>query len=117
MSETTEDDVIGTESDDSEAEVEVVHPSNTINPYIGSSQSPLEHRLIFILAKWKEKNSRDGRISMLVLIPSGCLDEAGVRARLIGDSTVELNLVWPSVFLDYSKLTNCWKGWVGRLGC
>lgn len=57
MSKTTEDDMIGTERDgnEDEAQVEVVHPSNTINSSAGSSQLPLEHRPIFIQAKWKEK--------------------------------------------------------------
>ncbi len=66
----------------------------------------LNRRPIYIMAKWKDRLSQDGRISLLVLIPSDVSDEEGVSARLISENLVELNIVWPSILLNSEKLTN-----------
>ena len=42
----------------------------------------------------------------VVLLPTGCVDEDGIIAQLINDTTVELSLKWQSVLLDRNTLTN-----------
>ena len=67
---------------------------------------PLAHHPIYMLAQWRERITQDGRISLLVLLPSGYLDEDGVSAKLSSDNPFELNLTWPAIFFDHHKLTN-----------
>ena len=50
--------------------------------------------------------TRDARISHLVLLPSGCLDDEGVPASLLNESTVELKFRCSAVLLDHSKITS-----------
>lgn len=85
--------------DDNEAEI--VKAGTIPEPNSKGLQSALNHRPIYIMAKWKERVTRDGRISLLLLIPSGFLDEQGISARLINENTVNLKFVKPSILLDY----------------
>ena len=66
----------------------------------------LEDKPIYIMAKCREIITREGKISLIVRVPLGCLHEDGVSAKLVNDSTMELNLTWPSVLLDHNKLTS-----------
>lgn len=66
----------------------------------------LEYRAIFVLAKWRERITRDGPIALVILLPSECLEGDGINAQLIGDSSIELFISWASVLLDHDKLTS-----------
>ena len=88
----TEAELSGAESDDA-VEVDIATSFGINQVAVSGLQSPLEHRPIFILAQWKERVTRDGRISLLVPVPSGCLDVSGASAQLLGDSALELKMV------------------------
>ncbi len=67
----------------------------------------LVHRPIYIFLQWRERVTCDGSISLLVLLPSGCLDEDGVSAKLLNDTRLELSLAWPSIFFGPQSAYEC----------
>lgn len=65
------------------------------------------HKPLFILAEQKDPRTRDGRVALLVVLPSGLLEmDGGVRAEIVGGVTVNLIFTWPAVMLDNVRLTN-----------
>ena len=63
------------DSGNDENETETVNIGIVPESKSSGLQSSLEHRCIYILAKWKDRLTRDVRISLLVIIPSGVSDE------------------------------------------
>ena len=98
------------EDDNEEDDVPVLNSANCSGFTIGQSTSydvpnRLSCRPLYVLAKWKHPVSRDGRIALIFLLPTGILEtENGVRASVVNGSSVRLTFTWPKVLLDSTKL-------------
>ena len=53
--------------------------------YNEQSVNPVEHKPIYVMSTWRHPRTRDGRIALLILLPSGILEsENGVEAVVEG---------------------------------
>ena len=57
------------------------------------------------MAKCKHPVTRDGRIALIIFLPTGVLEnDDGVRAAIVNHQTVVLTFARPRVLLDSTKL-------------
>jgi len=90
---------IGDVGDDDDGEVELVGSGE-----IDSFSNPLISKPLYIVGKWKHPRTRDGRVSVLIVLPTGVLDrDDGVAAEVL-DDTVTVTFTWPRVLVDANKL-------------
>ena len=62
--------------------------------------SPLESQAN-TMSCWRHPRTRDGRIALLVHLPSGVIDMGnGVSASVVGRDTIDLAISWPRVMRD-----------------
>ena len=72
----------------------------------GKHSKKIYHKPLYILSKRRDPRTRNGRVALLVLLPSSVLDEEdGVKAEIEGGTAVNLIFKWPAVMLDYMKPT------------
>ena len=65
---------------------------------------PLVAKPLYIVGKWKHPRTRDGRVSVLLLLPTGVLDRPdGVTAE-VKDDVATVTFTWPKVLVDANKL-------------
>ena len=60
----------------------------------------LIHNPIFIIPFWRHPRTRDRRVALVILLPSGILEsEYGVSSVLEGEASVVMTFRWPNMLL------------------
>lgn len=68
------------------------------------SMSPI-FKPIYLLSTWRDPRSRDGRISLIMVLPTGALDvDDAVHAEVITSKQVKVSISWPAPITDVQKL-------------
>jgi len=56
------------------------------------------------LSTWRDPRTRDGRISIIIVLPTGILElEEGVSAEVISPNQVQVTIPWPTASTDVQK--------------
>ena len=60
---------------------------------------------MFVMAKWKHKRTRDGRLAIFIVLPTASLDqEDGIRAGLETAEQLAVTFSWPSILFGAEKI-------------
>ena len=71
-----------------------------------SSETHLHsYRPLFVMSNWRDPKTRDGRVAIFILLPSGILEkDNSVRAVVVGAMSVSISFTWPSALLQAERL-------------
>jgi len=62
---------------------------------------------LYILSTWRDPRTRDGRISIVLVLPSGVLQmEGGVVAEVVSERKVKVTITWPTPATDVQKIVS-----------
>lgn len=74
-----------------------------------SDDSTLEFKPLYMLSVWKEPSTKDERISVAILLPSGISENIDdITVRIVKGQELELTIPWPSSFMNLKQLMQVW---------
>ena len=93
-----EDFVISDNADDVCMDDNLCQETHTTN-------NPLSWNTIFIRSLRKDPSTKDDRVSVAVLLPSGVIEKAGdLRVEIEGDDVLKFTVMWPKAMSSVHKL-------------
>ena len=61
---------------------------------------------MYSMAQWRHPRTRDGRLAIFLVLPSGSVEiEDGIEAELINSEQLQLSFSWPAALLDADGIT------------
>ena len=64
-------------------------------------RSPLTIKPLFVMSRWRHPKSRDGRLAIFMVLPTGALNnDDGIRTELETTEQLSVTFAWPSVVFD-----------------
>ena len=68
-------------------------------------RSPLTIKPLFVMARWRHPKTRDGRLAIFIVLPTGALDKDDeIRTELETAEQLSVTFAWPSVLFDADKI-------------
>jgi len=62
---------------------------------------------LYLLSTWRDPRTRDGRISILIVLPTGVLEiDDAVTAEVVSENQIELTIQWPTPAINVQKLVS-----------
>jgi len=91
---------IGSDNEDVTGDdIDLTNVENSTSAQLNSST--LSFVPIYMISQWKEPTTKDDRISLAILLPSGTSDKIDdISVRIINGIKLELTIPWPSAFLN-----------------
>lgn len=83
------------------------HPQDASDTTDYIKPSLLMWKPLYLLSTWRDARTRDGRISIIIVLPTGALElQDSITAEVIADSKVNLAINWSTPATDVQKLVS-----------
>eukprot|EP00171_Calliarthron_tuberculosum_P003541 IDg3541t1 len=94
---------------DDDEEVDITEQKNIEMPGAEFLMSPLQFKPLYMLGSWKDPRTKDDKISIAVLLPSGISEHPGdIVATVVDDWFMQLSVTWPTSFMSTVQLMHIW---------